>query len=946
MNMYSSKIKTFFVFVIVSLILLLNLKYFIFQNDNSRSQIIFSVIYDYPGYDAAYIENHITDIIESRLSSITNLSDILSVSENDRATFYLYFPVNLNPRNLYLSISRCCKEIEPLLPQDIHKPLILSAADDDKPIFSFTIDADMEWIKKDLQPKIESIDGVSQVILSGNKENHIELQFEPVMAQSFNFNPMIIAEHIAEYSLNDYLIQNNYNFMQSVLIKNNFSIEDFDKTSLKSDSINHLVLKNYFSIKKQHNQPSSIVKVNGKECICIDIKTSSQALSYSISGQIKKILKKLPEKSSPVILYDSSSSYISSITNLCISLILCFIINCAVIYYFYKSFYYITVSLIFIITDIIFTICIMVFCKIPVSPNTMSGIIISIGLVIDNLLLVLHTNAVMSHKLFFTKIKSVIPESILSTLTSCLSLVPVFFLEFSASGISSLVIPVLIMLIVSFFLSFVFCPVIIYKTKVTPLPQSNIQLSKLLNCTKFFISHKKLSVKIIILFTVLPVLFLLILPKSIEYNSPDKILYLSAEYKPEQSAQSIDNDIQEFINTILKNKNIINVISDSKRGQAEIKILYKNNKAKIIKFLNENKYLISTGNLYIPEIQPDKKTMPVKIAVCGNENYLCQEYAKTACKELLNQNLALQGILNFKQNEKTYKLIPDSEYITLNSLDIYELSSILRWNYFNPVISKKIINGKETDIKISSTTIKPGKTEILNTTLPGNIITSKAFKLTEENTPPRIFHKNMKRCAEFTIEIPKDNLLKQVKQIKKILQTVSEKAFNDTNDNYIFYLPAYISDLKYNYICLSVSLIVSIALIFLFIGAANQKIKTTLKIIISIPLSLFLPLLLKIVTFSSIESGDIIAMVILSGSCINNAIYISQSSSADAIEKVKSKLDCILITSLTTILSALPMIFLAASSFSRQLAFFTFWGTIGSLFTAIVLFPSLLENSE
>ena len=112
-----------------------------------------------------------------------------------------------------------------------------------------------------------------------------------------------------------------------------------------------------------------------------------------------------------------------------------------------------------------------------------------------------------------------------------------------------------------------------------------------------------------------------------------------------------------------------------------------------------------------------------------------------------------------------------------------------------------------------------------------------------------------------------------------------------------------------------------------------------LKIISIIPVSAVLPLVIKLMLDSPLELGDIIGIIILSGISINNAIYISESHFKDTVLKVRNKIKSIVITSLTTIISSIPLYFFCKDSFSQSIAFFMVFGILNSFTSSILMYP-------
>jgi len=138
----------------------------------------------------------------------------------------------------------------------------------------------------------------------------------------------------------------------------------------------------------------------------------------------------------------------------------------------------------------------------------------------------------------------------------------------------------------------------------------------------------------------------------------------------------------------------------------------------------------------------------------------------------------------------------------------------------------------------------------------------------------------------------------------------------------------------------------SIIGILLLLTAITEKIIHSLLITSIIPVPCALPLLMKFITRTPLEMGDITGLVLISGLSINNAIFISGSQKSLISYRIREKIQSILVTSLTNMAASVPLIIMAKNNFSTALASSIFWGTIGSLLVTLFLFPAVLSLSN
>lgn len=174
----------------------------------------------------------------------------------------------------------------------------------------------------------------------------------------------------------------------------------------------------------------------------------------------------------------------------------------------------------------------------------------------------------------------------------------------------------------------------------------------------------------------------------------------------------------------------------------------------------------------------------------------------------------------------------------------------------------------------------------------------------------------------------------------KAVSLVSERLSTlPLEKGYRFSFERDIAELTGDYRTAAGVLALCVAGIFILLAALNERFKLAALIVSIIPVSLVLPLAIRFVSGVPLELGDITGMVVLSGLTVNNAIYITESEKSRIVFCVREKARSISVTSLTTIVGAVPLYLFGGDSFSRCLAFFIIFGIIDSALVSFILFP-------
>jgi len=532
-----------------------------------------------------------------------------------------------------------------------------------------------------------------------------------------------------------------------------------------------------------------------------------------------------------------------------------------------------------------------------------------------------------------------------------LVLIPLYFLDAIVPGIQSVAVSIGIMLLNSLFISCLFFPSFVFSTKQTLSVLSERFLKKIHSIyTRFsfrssIISLQKKTIMIYIYFFLGIMTFVLffILEKNITFGIQDTILFVAAEYEPERTSESIDDELTFFIDNVKKIPGITFLRSEIRNGTAEFDIGFDENLTNR-RLIADKVYSLSpfvyTGFLYVPDAgSRNARIHEIEVAVIGDESETCRNFARLGASIIGNSPNVIQTVLNFKEPEKIIKFVPNRDILAKSSISLQNVASTLRWTVFGPVVDKWIQENTEIDVRVAGRGYKNANlTHISNLHIPspsGGIRLNTLGSLTQAEGTGKIYRRDGRRAAYFTSHINSGSSRQAIKQIKDNINNI------EVDKGYGFLLPRELEHLNREYFILFFAFVGSIIGILLLLTMLTENFIHSLVITSIIPVSCALPLLIKLITGTPLEMGDITGLVLISGLNVNNAIFISSSQKSLVLYRVREKIQSILITSLTNMAASIPLIIMAKNNFSTALASSIFWGTLGSLLVTLFLFPAI-----
>jgi multidrug efflux pump subunit AcrB len=951
----------FFVFLIITIMALFICRNIEFGESRDNRYTVFSIRFEYFGMDASEIERIITIPLEEKLAASNDLYEIRSVAEYGKTTTSLYFSRTVNQKNTYLALRDIVDTLYASLPQAVQKPRIYFTGSEQKSFLSIacmpegSINELRKYIENTLKKDLERVDGVAEVIIAGGAIDEIRIEFDPDKAAKTGINPSVLGTIVQDANvvgqggiLHGYT--NNVNVILNTKIR---SLDQIKHIPVKAgDEITSL---EYFAdINLSRREADEIVRINGRECIGVQIKAASSGSIIKLSDDCKQIIRNSSIPSDAIqILSDAGEMLLSMIKTVLLAMLQSFIILIIIIPFFYKTLRVMLLLIFLLPANCVWSIAILHLLGLSIDQNVLSGITISLGLIIDSPLIIGNLAEKYTQKEPFKKsVAGIMNAVVISTVTTICVVVPLYFLDYIVPGIKSVSVTISVMMINSLILTCFFFPSFVFSDSagLSVLPSGIFNQVKrfyrrmAFRISMFSVNHRIIMRGVYVLCIISTFILFFISAKNINLETQDNIIFAAVEYEPERTGISIDGELAEFTDRIRNEYGVSFLRVESRNGTAEFEIGF--NDELISRNVLANKIIsfapyIKTGFLYVPDSggKSHSNIQEIEIAVAGDESAVCREIARTGASAVQMAPGVIQTVLNFKNPERTVNFIPNRDVITKSALTVQSIASNLRWLMFGPVVDKWIQNGEETDIRVIGKNLKNTTlSRLTNLYIPsesGGIRINTLGSFETFDGTGKIYRRDGRRAAYFTAHVNTSGSNNAAAIVKNALASL------ETAKGYVFLLPRELELLEKQYRLLLFAFIGSIAAILLVLTALTENIIESILICSIIPVSCVLPLFIKYITAHPLEMGDITGMVIISGISVNNAIYIAESAKSNIFFKIREKIQSILVTSLTSIAASIPLALTGSGGFSATLAFSILLGTMGSMAVALVLFPAV-----
>jgi len=405
----------------------------------------------YKNTTARELENNIVSPIRSQLLQVQHLADIQSETRNGNAIIHLKFeygtPINL----AYIEVNETIDRVMSQIPRDMQRPIVIKARPTDIPVFNLIVthknDSSSvtdfieisQFVRSVIRPRLEQLPEIAMVDVSGYTTPQLTIIPYPNLMQSLDIKQKDIEDallqnniHIGNLTITDR--QYNYNIRFASYLRT----EDDVRTIFFKKDDHIYQLKDIAHIELTQAIQTGKFMANGTNAVvmCV-IKQADARMDYlkeKTAHLIRQMQNDYPELHFEVA-NDQTELLDISISNLKTSLILGSVLAILVMFVFMQNFR--APLLIALTIPISLTVSMLFLWLWGVSINIISlaGLILGVGMMVDNSIIIID-NINQHHRMgqnlseaCIRGVNEVIRPLISSLLTTCAVFVPLVFLS-------------------------------------------------------------------------------------------------------------------------------------------------------------------------------------------------------------------------------------------------------------------------------------------------------------------------------------------------------------------------------------------------------------------------------------------------------------------------------------------------------------------------------------
>lgn len=945
---------------------------------------IISVNVSYPGANAEVIENQITEPLEQQINGIPGIRSLSSSSSQGSCRITIEFELTVDLETAANDVRDKVSRAQRYLPRDADPPTVSKADADASPIIQISIQSEKrsllelsEIAELTVKERLQTIPNVSAVEIWGQNRYSMRLWLDPVKMAAYGITPMDVKNAVDRENVelpsgsiegdNIELSIRTLGLMQTP--------EEFNNMVIKEDNHNVVRFKDIGIAELGTENHRSIMRRNGIPAVSTVIIPQPGANQIEISDEamvrLEQLKKDLPEDVIIDVAFDNTKFIRASIAEVEETVYIAFILVVIIIFLFLRDWRVTLIPCIVIPVSLVGAFFVMYVAGFSINVLSMLAVVLAVGLVVDDAIVVTE-NIYLKIEAGMTPREAGIEgskEIFFAVVSTTITVVAVFFPIVFLEGMTGRLfrefsIVVAGAVLISAFVALTFTPMLATKLlkkqdkpnwfyrKTDPffLWMTNSYQKGLQSFLK-----RKIIVVPIIIATLAGIWYLMkIIPSemapledrsqiTVRTSGPEGSTYEFNRNYTEEIARISDSVAYErLINTmrVWTGGGFITLslpdIKDRVRSQMEIA----NELTKAVRKETEARAFVQQQSTFGGR----RASMPVQYVLQAQNLGKLEEFIPEFMRKVQESPLFEMADVNLKFTKPETRILIDRDKAALLGVSTRDIGQTLQYALSGQRMGYFYMNGKQyqilAEINRQQRNTPLDLRSIYLKNLTGDMIQmDNLVKLQESVAPPQLYRYNRFNSATVSAGLaPGVTIGAGLDEMDRIAKETLDDTFRTA-------LAGDSKEFRESSSSLMFAFILAVLLIFLILAAQFESFKDPLVIMLTVPLAITGALLFMHLNNVTMNIFSQIGIIMLIGLVAKNGILIvefanqRQEAGMNKMEAIlgasTQRLRPILMTSFSTILGLLPLIFASAEGANGRIAMGT--AVIGGMLVSTLL---------
>lgn len=934
---------------------------------------------NYSGTSPEDMDELVTRPIEDQVSTLEGVKSMTSNTSEGRTTVMLEYDYDTDMDEAYENLKQGLDRIRGL-PEDV-EPSVMRMNNNANANLMLSVSHSSQenlydYVDQVVVPEFERLTTVAEVDTMGGSSEYIRVELMSDMMEQYHVTMSDITSAMnganLSYPSGD-AIAGNLELSVSTMAENN-TLEELLQVPILTSGNKMVYLEDIAHVYYTEEQRGGVSRYDGQETISLSITKQQSSTAMALSEEVKEAIAALKNSDQDLdirVVRDEADSILESLQDVAVTMVLAVLISMVIIFVFFGDF---KASLIVgssIPTSILMSLIVMTQMGFSLNVITMSGLVLGVGMMVDNSIVVLEScframdtaadKGALGYARAALEGTNIVIQSILgSTVTTCVVFIPLVFLNgMSGQMFGSMGYTIVYCMCASLLSAMSVVPLtyMLYKPKEryqAPMSGPVRHLQELYRkIMPVMLAHKAIVMGLSIVIIIATVVLARGMETELMTADDTGTITVSIETRPGLLSELADDMLERAEAIVAGHEDVESYMlrfnNDSGSITAYLKDGRKMSTDEIVSQWEEE--MVDIDNCTI-EVSASRsmsfmgRSRGYEVILQGTQYEELQELSSRIVKELTERDDVMNVHSSIENTAPVVAIRVDPVTAAAEGLSVSQIGTMVKQYLDGQEIASLDIDGQEFRVRAEYPeeeyqTVPQIKQMILKKPSGGSVALTDVAEIYFRDSPASIRKSDKAYQVTITADYIRGNVQSVLDSevVNPNLTGTITRGVNSRNRM-----------MQEEFSGLYQAIAIAVFLVFVVMSAQFESPKFSFMVMTTIPFSLVGSFGLLKATGVTISMTSILGFLILVGTVVNNGIlyvdtvnqYRLQMTLQEAlIEAGAMRLRPILMTSLTTILSMIPMALAIGSSGSttQGLAVVNIGGLTAGVLVALFILP-------
>ena len=406
------------------------------------------IMANYSGASPEDMDELVTQLIEDQVSTLEGVKSMSSTTSEGRSMIMLEYDYDTDMDEAYSDLTKSLNSIRDL-PDDV-EPTVMEMNNNAQASMMLTIanpsqENLYDYVDQKIVPELEKLSTVAEVSTMGGSSEYIKIELMSDMMEQYNVSISDIKSAMSAANLSypsGSAESGNLDLSVSTLTQHD-TLDELLEMPITVSGNKIVYLEDIAVVSYAEEQKGGVSRYNGEETISISLTKQQSSTAMDLSKQVQKVIKSLQNDDDDLtitVARDEADSIQDSLKDVAETMVMAVVISMIIIFLFFGDFKASMIVGSSIPTSILMSLIVMTRAGFTLNIITMSGLVLGVGMMVDNSIVVLEScframdkqqdkGALGYAKAALEGTNIVVASIFGSTVTTCVVFIPLVFLN-------------------------------------------------------------------------------------------------------------------------------------------------------------------------------------------------------------------------------------------------------------------------------------------------------------------------------------------------------------------------------------------------------------------------------------------------------------------------------------------------------------------------------------